>query len=125
MFVDYISPVKVKEIKVKKIIIAGCQLLVLEVKPLLNKVLSVKVLVLSTRVFTVTYFIDALTGEILFTEPFTLHREMKAIHAAWREMGFMDKRMVPLNWYQRLMGFNPHSSYRRFFLVPIWEEVQN
>lgn len=71
MFVDYISPVKVKEIKVKKIVVAGCQLLVLEVKTLRNNTISVKVLVVSNRVFQVTYLVDALTGEILLTEPFT------------------------------------------------------
>lgn len=55
----------------KKIVVAGCQLLVLEVKTLRNNTISVKVLVVSNRVFQVTYLVDALTGEILLTEPFT------------------------------------------------------
>ena len=101
--------------------VANCEVRFIEVKNLRN-ILKVTTLVIApTRAYEVVYYLDTVTREVLYTDPYTLHREMRDIHSEWREMGVMTKVMVPLNWYQRLMGFNPEASYRRFFNVDIWE----
>jgi hypothetical protein len=105
-------------------VVAGCEVSVKSVIPKKGYTMLTIGVKAPTRVFEVTYDLDESTGEILLTRPYTLHREMRAVHAAWREQGVMSKVMVPLSWYQRLMGVDPQTSYRRFFTHRWWEEVQ-
>jgi hypothetical protein len=105
--------------------VGGCEIRVVGVKQLRNDVTKVVTEITApTRRYEVEYFVVDNTMEITTTNPGVLHREMRAIHAAWREMGVMRKVMVPLNWYQKLMGFNPANSYKRLFTRRWWEEVQ-
>ena len=105
-------------------IVAGCEIRVLGVQQLRN-VTKLKIEVVApTRSYNVTYFVDDTTLQVISTHPGILHREMRAIHGSWRDAGIMSKVMVPLSWYQRLMGVDPQTSYRRFFTHRWWEEVQ-
>jgi len=110
------------EREVKKIQVASCELRFVEVKKLRNMEKVTVQVIAPTRVYEVVYYVDDATLEVLATNPMTLHREMRDIHDHWRENGVMKKVFVPLMLHQKLMGFDPAKSYRRFFLVPIWKE---
>ena len=102
----------------------GCEVRIVGFQNLRNVVKLTTKVIAPTRSYQVIYFIDDKTLEIIATDPGVLHREMRAIHGSWRDAGIMSKVMVPLNWYQKIRGVDPQTSYRRFFTHRWWEENQ-
>jgi hypothetical protein len=105
-------------------VVDGCEIQVIGVYKLRNVTKVQTLITAPTRRYEVEYLVDRETLEIIATNPYTLHREMRGVHETWRQQGVMSKQMVPLNWYQKLRGFDPANSYKRFFTRRWWEEVQ-